>query len=220
LADELAHLFKVFVENGYPEKIVNRILYEEGKFKDVLEEKYGKTFEIDFGKCFYVPYHPRAKRLYRILEKQFGFFIAYKKTTTLGDLLLRKGRGIAQQHQRELVYKIQCLQCDVAYVGQTRKSIKTRNAQHKGLCRPALKQKILKSSKKDNGLALHVHQTGHAFDFENTEIITRESDYWRRLILEGIEIKFTKNLANLQLGYEIDDIWAPILQSTIAAPNV
>ena len=88
-----------------------------------------------------------------------------------------------------------------------------------GLCRPHLKQKILKSSKKDNGLAFHAHQAGHKFDFDHTEIIAREPNYWRRLILEGIEIKFASNLANLQLGYEIDEIWTPILQSTIAAPQ-
>ena len=67
--------------------------------------------------------------------------------------------------------------------------------------------------KKDNGLALHVHQTGHSFDFDNTKIITKESNYWRRLILEGIEIKFGENLVNLQGGYEIDNIWMPFLQS-------
>ena len=89
----------------------------------------------------------------------------------LGDLILRKGRSIDHQYQKGLVYKIPCLQCDVAYIGQTKKSIKTRNVQHEGLCRSALKQKVLKSSKKDNGLALYVHQTGHKFDFENTEII-------------------------------------------------
>ena len=58
LADELAYLSNVFVENGYPGKIVHRILYEEERFKDSLEEKYGKAFELDFAKSFYVPYHP------------------------------------------------------------------------------------------------------------------------------------------------------------------
>ena len=213
LADELAHLFKVFIENGYPEKIITRILHEETKIKDRSEKHNGKAVEIDFEKCFYVPYHPRARRLYRMLEKEFGFFIAYKKTLTLGDLLLKKGRSIDKQHQKELVYSIPCAACDAKYIGQTRKSIKSRNARHKGLCRPVLKQKILNSPKKDNGLALHVHQTGHSFDFDNTKIITKESNYWRRLILEGIEIKFGENLVNLQGGYEIDNIWMPFLQS-------
>ena len=148
-----------------------------------------------------------------MLEKEFGFFIAYKRTLTLGDLLLKKGRGVAKQHQKEVVYAISCSSCDAIYIGQTKKSIKTRNAQHKRLCRPALKRKILNSSKKDNGLAFHAHQMGHSFDFDNTEIVTRESNYWRRLIQEGIEIKWRKNLVNLQAGYEIDDIWTPLLQS-------
>jgi hypothetical protein len=211
LADELAYLSNVFVENGYPGKIVHRILYEEERFKDSLEEKYGKAFKLDFAKSFYVPYHPRARRLYRILEEKFRFFMAYKKTATLGDLILKKGRNIDKQHQKELVYKIPCSQCEVAYIGQTKKSIKTRNSQHKGLCRPHLKQKILKSSKKDNRLAFHAHQAGHKFDFNHTEIIAREPNSWRRLTLEGIEIKFASNLANLQLGYEIDEIRTPIL---------
>jgi hypothetical protein len=92
---------------------------------------------------------------------------------------LKKGRRIATQFQKELVYKIPCKECSAAYIGQTRKSIKTRINQHKGLCRPVLKQRILKSSKKDNGLAFHTHQTGHKFDFDNTQILAKEANYWR-----------------------------------------
>jgi hypothetical protein len=76
LADELAYLSNVFVENGYPGKIVHRILYEEERFKDSLEEKYGKAFELDFAKSFYVPYHPRARRLY-----MYRIYIYWKKNS-------------------------------------------------------------------------------------------------------------------------------------------
>ena len=110
-----------------------------------------------------------------MLEKKFGFFIAYKKTATLGDLILKKGRRMATQFQKELVYKIPCRECSAAYIGQTRNSIKTRINQHKGISRPVLKQRILKSSKKDNGLAFHTHQTGHKFDFDNTQILVKEA---------------------------------------------
>ena len=78
-----------------------------------------------------------------------------------------------------------------------------------------MKQRILKTSKKDNGLAFHTHQAGRKFDFDNTQILAKEANYWRKLILEGVEIKFNNNLANLQAGYEIDEIWTPILQSYI-----
>ena len=78
LADELKHLFKVFVENGYPEKLVQRILHEDIKTKDALGEQSEKSIDRDFGKCFYVPYHPRARRLYQMLEKEFGFLSPIK----------------------------------------------------------------------------------------------------------------------------------------------
>ena len=36
------------------------------------------------------------------------------------------------------------------------------------------KRKILKNWKKNDGIALHYHETGHAIDFENTQIIAEE----------------------------------------------
>ena len=69
----------------------------------------------------------------------------------------------------------------------------------------------LKNSKKDNGIAFHHIKTGHEFDFDNAEIIARETNYWGRLILEGIAIKAHDNLVNLQAGYMIDECWTPYL---------
>ena len=58
------------------------------------------------------------------------------------------------------------------------------------------------------------HQsTGHAINFDGTEIITEEKNYWRRIIIEGMEIKsLGENRANRQVGFEIDKCWNPILQ--------
>ena len=151
-------------------------------------------------------------------HKDIGLFVAFKKTSTLGGLLLRKGRQIQPLFEKNVVHKIPCLQCNAAYIGQTKNSINVRNSQHKALCKPALKQRILKSSKKDNGLAFHHHKTGHQFDFEKTIILGTEKSYWRRLILEGIRIKFSDNLVNLQAGYEIDNIWTPMLEESPAEP--
>ena len=36
--------------------------------------------------------------------------------------------------------------------------------------------------------------------------------YYRRLILEGREIKFTDNLVNLQAGFMKDECWTPFLK--------
>ena len=47
----------------------------------------------------------------------------------------------------------------------------------------------MKSTEKNDGIAFHHHLTGHKIDFQNVEIIAEEKNYWRRLIIEGLEIR-------------------------------
>ena len=56
-------------------------------------------------------------------------------------------------------------------------------------CKKKFKRKILKSTKRNDGISFHHHQTGHTIDFANTKILGEEKCYWRRLIMEGLEIK-------------------------------
>ena len=208
LANELDYLLTVFIQNGYPEKTVWRILYQESKPKGTKEE-------IDFSKSMYVPYHPRTKRLYRMIKEDFGFSIIYKKTQTLGDILQKKGRTIEKQYRKNTVYSIPCKDCPKKYVGQTTGTIKKRCSEHRNWCRKKHKKKILKTSKKNDGIAFHFHETGHIIDFDNTAIIAEEKAYWKRLIIEGMEIKKLSltERANLQMGYEIDPIWDAIMEN-------
>ena len=72
---------------------------------------------------------------------------------------------------------------------------------------------ILKPTKKNDRMAYHHHSTGHNIDFEGTEIITEEKNYWRRLIIEGMEIKkLGENRANRQVGCNIDECWNSIIE--------
>ena len=206
LAEELSHLLQVFVGNGYPANTVWRILYQDNKGKK-------NEVELDVSKSLYAPYHPRARRLYNILKKEFGIDVIYKKTQTLGDIILKKGRQIEKGFRRNVVYSIPCAQCPKKYVGQTTATLNKRNSQHKNWCLKKHKKEILKSTKKNDGMAYHHHSTGHNIDFDRTEIITEEKNYWRRLIIEGMEIKkLGENRANRQVGYEIDDSWNPIIE--------
>ena len=68
------------------------------------------------------------------------------------------------------------------------------------------KKKLLKSTKKNDGIAYHHHLTGHTIDFKNTTILAEEKAYWPRLIKEGIEIKASKHASRLRDRYPIWDI--------------
>ena len=63
-------------------------------------------------------------------------------------------------------------------------------------------------------LSISSQKMGHDFDFDNTEILQQDKNYWRRLILEGIEIKYNENRVDLQSGYMIDKCWIPFLDKT------
>ena len=131
---------------------------------------------------------------------------------TLGNLIKRKGKQIEKRYTKNAAYKVPCGECEQAYLGQTKNPLDTRNGQHRAMCRRKVKLSKLKSSKKDNGLAFHHIHLGHEFDFTNAQVIKTDMEYYRRLLLEGIEIKFTDNLVNLQAGFMIDECWTPFLK--------
>ena len=206
LTEELKHLQKTFNDNGYPDHIVTKILYEENKKNDKKQ--------VDPTRMFYAPYHPKTSRLFQMLENEFQAEIIYSKTATLGEFLTKKRRKPEPIYQKNVVYKIPCKNpCPISYIGQTGKSLKTRVKQHGEMCRRKITvSKLLQSGKKDNGLAYHHLKTGHEFDLENASVLAVEKNYWRRLIVEGIEIKNTANKANLKAGFEISKIWDPFLK--------
>jgi hypothetical protein len=117
---------------------------------------------------------------------------------------------------KDVVYSVPCENCPIRYIGQTKQSLGNRLIQHSDACINSSKTSLraLKEDKKaDNGLALHHKKTGHFFDFENVQVLEKEGNYWKRIILEGIHIKKGKDLANLKSGYEIDKCWDPIIGS-------
>ena len=148
-------LLQIFKQNGYHEHIVRRILFKESK------PKHEKP-KLDFNRVFYVPYHPRARRLCKILEEKFAAQTVYSKTRTLGDMLKRKGRKPDKVFTRNAVYQIPCSACNISYIGQTKKTAQTRINQHKNKCKEMSLTK-LKSDKQDNGVAVHHAKTKHSF---------------------------------------------------------
>ena len=104
------------------------MLYQENKEK-------GPKQEIDFANAIYTPYHPRARRLYKMLEEEFGITVIFKKTQTLGDILLKKGRSIEKQHRKNIIYSIPCKDCPKKYVGQTTGTLRKRCKEHENWCK-------------------------------------------------------------------------------------
>jgi len=86
---------------------------------------------------------------------------------------------------KNVVCKLVCKNCDVAYVGQTKRKLNTRIAEHK--------KDINKKTFNHLVITKHRIEFGHDFDWENPKILDIEKHYQKRLMSEMINIKAQKN---------------------------
>lgn len=96
-------------------------------------------------------------------------------------------------------------ECDVSYVGQTRRKLITRINEHK--------KDVIKGSS-NSVIHHHVADSGHQFDFINTRIIDKERSYTKRLISEMINIKRQKVGINRQSDTDLLSVsYEPLINS-------
>ena len=84
------------------------------------------------------------------------------------------------------------------YIGQTKRKLGTRIREHEKSCEGDLSG-ILPDLNNDNGIPFHFATTGHVFSFEDTKILAREKNTFRRKVIEGIHIYNKKNLVSILL---------------------
>ena len=95
------------------------------------------------------------------------------------------------------MYRIRCKDCEGVYIGQTKQLLKNRVNEHKNSC-----QEKYRNKKEGTALALHHFTHEHSFDFENPEIIDRETNYSKRLVSEMVLIRIDPQTVNLRTDTE------------------
>ena len=215
---ELKYITQVFLDNGFPLKSIQRIIEMKSHDKeakqsvDELDENHIENEQIDFSKSFYAPYHPRAKKMFRSLQKSFGINVVYKKTQTLGNLLFKRRPRKDKWETSHVVYSVPCEEPEHQYIGQTKRPLKVRVREHERSCEGDLTG-IQPDENNDNGIPFHHYTTGHAFLFNQTKILAREKNAFRRKVIEGIHIANKKNsCVNIIAGKKIENIWMPLVQ--------
>lgn len=88
--------------------------------------------------------------------------------------------------RREIVYKVNCSQCPISYIGQSKWNLRTRLQEHR--------RNILAPKEKQNSLAIHTNNLTHTFNFNNAQILVTEPNYFSRLILESLHIKINNTV--------------------------
>jgi len=194
-------IIRLLLNNGYPLKLVfdsiNRRL--KNKFVNKLHtikkpplgiDKNDDNTNINNNKknFFVIPY---IKPISDMISSVF-----YKSDTMVGFRCLNKlNRFIKVQKDQSqpstrnnVVYKINCKDCDASYVGQTKRQLSTRIKEHIN--------NIRLDPSKHSVVSEHIKNFNHTFDWEKTKILDTEPFFHKRLISEMIYIKEQKNGIN------------------------
>ena len=98
-----------------------------------------------------------------------------------------------------MVYQYEC-ECGKIYIGETCRSVRTREMEHK--------RAIRNMDENHSGISKHVLETAHRIAWEGVKILAYESDWKKRKIKEGIFIDKAKDTAlNIKPGVPVANLY-------------
>ncbi|KYM95315.1 hypothetical protein ALC62_14037, partial [Cyphomyrmex costatus] len=142
---------------------------------------------------FIVPYHKDVSEKFKNIINNSKINIVYKPTNNLGGIIKTGKDKLNKFDNTNVVYKINCKDCDMSYVGQTKRRLRTRLKEHRD---------DLKKSNNNSVVSKHQLNCKHDIDWDNTAILDSEPVYFKRTISEMIHIKNQIHCLNLQSDTE------------------
>lgn len=112
----------------------------------------------------------------------FTKFQIFKKIVdkSLGSVI-RLGKDITDKwSQNNIVYEFDCNNCSATYIGEKKRTLKTRISEHK------------RTKNQESVVLGHQIAFNHTFNFDEAKIIDYEPNYKKRIISEMIHIKCKK----------------------------
>ncbi|XP_030762746.1 uncharacterized protein LOC115887456 [Sitophilus oryzae] len=202
IQEELSHLNKAFLANGYNDREIKAALAPRQRRPDANEQ------ENIINKAF-LPYVSQVTdRIGKVLKKH-NIKTIYKPTRKIRDCL-RPAKDKREPLSSAGIYRIPC-SCGSVYIGTTKRSVGTRLTEHKRNCRLGQTEK--------SAVAEHALRDGdHKIQFEDTQVIATTSGYHPRLVREAVEIhKHPNNFNRKEETFYLNRIWHPAISRTKVA---
>ena len=115
-----------------------------------------------------------------------------KPFRTLRKILSHPKDRIPDDDKSNVIYKINCRDCDASYVGETGRALKTHVSEHH--------RAVEKMNFSGSALAQHAWENHHHIDWTSTCILGTESHYRSRLSREAICIRRQPSPLNRDRG--------------------
>jgi len=120
----------------------------------------------------------------------FQMRVAYYGVNKLRNIIKAYKDPLPNLCKKNVAHKLNCNNCEATYVGQTKRQLKTRIAEHRN--------HIKRNMPTHSVIIDHRIISDHDFDWDNVEILDVERNFNKRLISEMINIKSQSKGLNLQ----------------------
>lgn len=208
-------IINILLNNCYPLELIFRTIRERLKFlfdrhnyseiTNTSSTSNNNNRDDDRNSTFFLlPYVPSLSDRFLRVAGESGVRLAFYSINKLQSLIKGHKDRINYEDQKNVVYKINCSNCHVSYVGQTKRKLRTRIAEHRN--------DIRKNANNLSVISTHRLNFNHDFDWNNVRVLDKERSYCKRLISEMIHIKKQKEGINLQTDTEnLDEIYSTIV---------
>ncbi|KAL6417635.1 hypothetical protein ACFW04_012605 [Cataglyphis niger] len=132
----------------------------------------------------------RFKSITKDLDVRFSYFSLNK----LHHFIKVHKDQVPKASSSNIIYKINCDNCDASYVGQTGRQLQTRIKEHRN--------HIRRNTSSHSVITDHRLQHNHEFKWNDVKILDTEPIYNKRLISKILFIKRQNNSLNLQTDTE------------------
>lgn len=199
----LEFVINMLIDNGYPlDLIFNEINY---RLKYLIMNKLNDntltrthisnlTNGEDNHKFIAIPYIEGLSELIASSIKKSNIKIGYRCLRRLNGYIKPQKDKNELSNNSNVIYKINCRDCNATYIGQTKRKLGTRLKEHKN--------NIKLDSTRLSVISEHISNLSHSFDWDNAKILDYESNYYKRLISEMLHIKEHINSINLKKDIE------------------
>ncbi|KAI4476895.1 hypothetical protein M0804_013222 [Polistes exclamans] len=184
----------ILKNNNYPTSLIHMIF---NKFRLVKEQEKEPNNKKIIRFPFIKPLSNRINKWFQNTNVKLVFYNLVKIKSIYTKLKDKDDK----LEQSNLVYKIPC-ECERCYVGQTKQKLKKRLDQHRNDSKPRNAQKT-----NTTALAEYNFKTRYIFKFDETKILDKEDNWYKRNISEmyhitnNITVNFRTDTNNLNSTY-------------------
>ena len=139
--------------------------------------------KIDLKNTIVLPLIPNVSdNIKHTLKSKCNINTIFRAPFKLNVIIKPNKDPLKKENNKNVIYKIDCKDCDKTYVGQTKRLLLTRTEEHE--------KNIKLKAPQHNVITKHIleHNHEHQFDFTNTQILHKEANFFKLSFAEMVYI--------------------------------